>query len=216
MQSKRTAAPPTAAAAVTAAADASSSQVATCCGLLELAFATATTTPSISPLNSRHFILIPAAAAACARITSRFPSVLPRESDLRAELALSSARVKPDTKAAAADATWDAQAASSAAAVGGWGREDRGRTQRAHASATWVRVRGRLVMRCWTREGKRPRGAEDDVGNDDDDDTDVDDDESSKEMLWLMTASVRESDKVKRRQMSLCIPASGVTTAFRL
>ena len=70
-------------------------------------------------------------------------------------------------------------------------------------------------MRCWTREGKRPRGAEDEVGSDDDDDDTGDGDESSKETLWLMTARVRESDKVKRRQRSLCIPASGVTTAFR-
>ncbi len=95
--------------------------------------------------------------------------------------------------------------------MGAWGREETGRRQRAHASATWVRVRGRLVMRCWTREGRRPR-----VVDGDDDDDDDDDDDVSNETLWLMTARVRESDNVKRRQRSVCMPDCGVRTQFRL
>jgi hypothetical protein len=79
---------------------------------------------------------MPAAAAACARITSRLPRVLERGREHRAALAASSARVKPATSAAAAEATWEAQADSRAAAVGAWGRRERGRREMAHARVT--------------------------------------------------------------------------------
>ena len=75
-----------------------------------------------------------------------------------AALAVSSARVKPETNAAAADATWEEQAVSRAWAVGGWGRRERGRRQSAVASDEWDRRRGRVCMSCATREGRRARG----------------------------------------------------------
>jgi hypothetical protein len=137
MQSKRTtAAPATAAAADAAAAPANSPHVFRCIALLALAFETARITSPKSALSSRTHILMPAAAAACARMRSRFPSVLPSAREQSAALALCSERVKPAMSAAAADATCEAHAAWRAAAVGAWGSRERGRREMAQARVT--------------------------------------------------------------------------------
>ena len=55
-----------------------------------------------------------------------------------------------------------------------------------------------------------PRGAVDDVGGGSDSTDNAEVDDVSNETLWPMTARGRESDNVKRRQSSVCMPAHGI------
>lgn len=55
-----------------------------------------------------------------------------------------------------------------------------------------------------------PRGAVDDVGGGSDSTDNAEVDDVSNETLWPMTARGRESDNVKRRQSSVCMPARGI------